>query len=592
MASFEGPASSGGELYGAPSSPMTAPSVPEAPKLTPERAQQELARLTAIIKDNPNLHFLEPRVVKCVEVGTQDSATFLSFYRLISQSLSEELMQQKEKIKDLEGNAAEQKKVSAQSEMEAALAEASDAVNRAQGQPAAGSETAAAPAAEGGGGGENSPQVDELLKRLEQADVQRERLLQDMQNMRNRSKTDIDVKVFKAVEKFTQSLLPALDAFHQAMPSLKTATDTSSIVTGIEMIHEQLENALKQAGLQKLDVVGHPFDPHLHEAIGEVQTSDVPDDHIYDQLQPGYLFGERLVRAAIVRIARNDGSVPAAAAPAAAPAAPAAQPASDTAAPSAPAPESQAAPEAAASAPAQPAAPAAETAAPAAPATPAVEAPAPAAQPSAEAPAPQPPAPAPEAPAPAAAAPQAPAPAAQPPAVAPAAPAPVAATPTDAPPAQPAAQQPAAPAAQPAAAAPPTATPTDSPAAQQAQAPAPAPAPAAQPAAEAPAAAPAAQPAIEAPAQPQAAAQPPAEVSAPPAEPAAPAAQPPAAQPPAEAAAAQPAAEAPAQPPAPPAQPAAAAPPEATPPTPQPEASQEAESPTQPPNPSEQPPSS
>ncbi len=576
MASFEGPASSGGELYGAPSSPMTAPSVPEAPKLTPERAQQELARLTAIIKDNPNLHFLEPRVVKCVEVGTQDSATFLSFYRLISQSLSEELMQQKEKIKDLEGNAAEQKKVSAQSEMEAALAEASDAVNRAQGQPAAGSEAAAAPAAEGGGGGENSPQVDELLKRLEQADVQRERLLQDMQNMRNRSKTDIDVKVFKAVEKFTQSLLPALDAFHQAMPSLKTATDTSSIVTGIEMIHEQLENALKQAGLQKLDVVGHPFDPHLHEAIGEVQTSDVPDDHIYDQLQPGYLFGERLVRAAIVRIARNDGSVPAAAAPAA----PAAQPASDTAAPSAPAPESQAAPEAAASAPAQPAAPAAETPAPAAPATHAVEAPAPAAQPSAEAPAPQPPAPAPEAPAPAAAAPQAPAPAAQPPAVAPAAPAPVAATPTDAPPAQPAAQQPTAPAAQPAAAAPPTATPTDSPAAQQA------PAPAAQPAAEAPAAAPAAQPAIEAPAQPQAAAQPPAEVSA------APAAQPPAAQPPAEAAAAQPATEAPAQPPAPPAQPAAAAPPEATPPTPQPEASQEAESPTQPPNPSEQPPSS
>ena len=69
MASFEGPASSGGELYGAPS-PMTAPSVPDAPKLTPERAQQELARLTAIIKDNPNLHFLEPRVVKCVEVGT------------------------------------------------------------------------------------------------------------------------------------------------------------------------------------------------------------------------------------------------------------------------------------------------------------------------------------------------------------------------------------------------------------------------------------------------------------------------------------------------------------------------------------------
>ena len=537
MASFEGPASSGGELYGAPS-PMTAPSVPDAPKLTPERAQQELARLTAIIKDNPNLHFLEPRVVKCVEVGTQDSATFLSFYRLISQSLSEELMQQKEKIKDLEGNAVEQKKVSAQSEMEAALAEASEAVNRASGQPAAGAETPAATPAEGGG--ENSPQVDELLKKLEQAEVQRERLLQDMQNMRNRSKTDIDVKVFKAVEKFTQSLLPALDAFHQAMPSLQTATDTASIVTGIEMIHEQLENALKQAGLQKLDVVGQPFDPHLHEAIGEVQTSDVPDDHIYDQLQPGYLFGERLVRAAIVRIARNDGSAPPA------PPAPTAQPASE------PAPPAQ--PAAPASEPAPAAAPSAPAAAPPTQPAPVAEAPAPAAQPTAESPATQPSADvaAAQPPAPAAQ-PSAETPAAQPPAQAPAPAAPVEQTPA-----------PAAPAA-----------------------------PVAQPQAETPAA----QPPAEVNAAPAAPVQPPAEASAP----ATPALQPPVEAPAQPAPAVQPAAEVPpaiAEAPAPaqaPAHPPAAAPPEATPPAPQTQASgpgEGIESPTQPLDSNEQPPSS
>ena len=542
MASFEGPASSGGELYGAPS-PMTAPSVPDAPKLTPERAQQELARLTAIIKDNPNLHFLEPRVVKCVEVGTQDSATFLSFYRLISQSLSEELMQQKEKIKDLEGNAVEQKKVSAQSEMEAALAEASEAVNRASGQPAAGAETPAATPAEGGG--ENSPQVDELLKKLEQAEVQRERLLQDMQNMRNRSKTDIDVKVFKAVENFTQSLLPALDAFHQAMPSLQTATDTASIVTGIEMIHEQLENALKQAGLQKLDVVGQPFDPHLHEAIGEVQTSDVPDDHIYDQLQPGYLFGERLVRAAIVRIARNDGSAPAA------PPAPTAQPASE------PAPPTQ--PAAPASEPAPAAAPSAPAAAPPTQPAPVAEAPAPAAQPTAESPATQPSADvaAAQPPAPAAQ-PSAETPAAQPPAQAPAPAAPVEQTPAPAAPAAPVAQP-------------------------QAETPAP-PAPAAQPPAEVNAA-------------PAAPVQPPAEASAP----ATPALQPPVEAPAQPAPAVQPAAEVPpaiAEAPAPaqaPAHPPAAAPPEATPPAPQTQASgpgEGTESPTQPLDSNEQPPSS
>jgi len=450
-------------------------------------------------------------------------------------------MQQKEKIKDLEGNAVEQKKVSAQSEMEAALAEASEAVNRASGQPAAGAETPAATPAEGGG--ENSPQVDELLKKLEQAEVQRERLLQDMQNMRNRSKTDIDVKVFKAVEKFTQSLLPALDAFHQAMPSLQTATDTASIVTGIEMIHEQLENALKQAGLQKLDVVGQPFDPHLHEAIGEVQTSDVPDDHIYDQLQPGYLFGERLVRAAIVRIARNDGSAPAAPP---APPAPTAQPASE------PAPPAQ--PAAPASEPAPAAAPSAPAAAPPTQPAPVAEAPAPAAQPTAESPATQPSADvaAAQPPAPAAQ-PSAETPAAQPPAQAPAPAAPVEQTPA-----------PAAPAA-----------------------------PVAQPQAETPAA----QPPAEVNAAPAAPVQPPAEASAP----ATPALQPPVEAPAQPAPAVQPAAEVPpaiAEAPAPaqaPAHPPAAAPPEATPPAPQTQASgpgEGIESPTQPLDSNEQPPSS
>lgn len=335
MASIEGPAPNGGELFGGPApSLMTDSPEQEVPKLTPERAQQELARLTAIIKDNPSLHFLEPRVIKCVQDGVEETHAFLSFYRLISQSLSEELVNQKERIKAMESDIIKARQLSAQSQMEQALSEASLAVNKISTSPA----PSPSPSSDGTVRAENSAQVDELLKRLEQAENQRERLLQDMQNMRNRAKTDVDVKVFKAVEKFTQSLLPALDAFHQAMPSLKTATDTASIVTGIEMIHEQLQNALIQAGLKRMEVVGQKFDPRFHEAIGEVETWDVEDDHIYDELQPGYEFGERMIRAAIVRIARNTGTPPAAAPPepplAAQPSAAQAEPAVD--APTAP----------------------------------------------------------------------------------------------------------------------------------------------------------------------------------------------------------------------------------------------------------------
>lgn len=307
MASIEGPAPSGGELFGGPApSLMTDSPEPEVPKLTQERAQQELARLTAIIKDNPSLHFLEPRVIKCAQDGIEETLTFLSFYRLISQSLSEELVNQKERLKALESDILKARQVSAQSEMEQALAEASHAVTKVTTSLPSGQ----TPSVDGVDRAENSAQVDELLRRLDQAEIQRERLLQDMQNMRNRAKIDVDVKVFKAVEKFTLSLLPALDAFHQAMPTLQTATDTASIVTGIEMIHEQLQNALVQAGLKRMEVVGQKFDPRFHEAIGEVETWEVEDDHIYDELQPGYEFGERLIRAAVVRVARNTGTPP------------------------------------------------------------------------------------------------------------------------------------------------------------------------------------------------------------------------------------------------------------------------------------------
>lgn len=295
MASLEGPAHVSDQA-------AASRGLPEAPPLTPERAQQELAKLADIINNNESLNFLEPRVKRCQESGSADLATLLSFYRLVSQSLAEELGSQKEALQSSTAALAQAKQTSAQAAMQAALDEASVMVTaKSRG------ETAPTPSSAG------AVMSEEGQAKLEQAEKQIERLMQDMQNMRNRAKIDIDVRVFKELEKFCQSLLPALDAFYQAMPSLKSTADVSSIVTGVTMIHEQLQESLEKAGLKRLQVVGQPFDPRFHEAIGEVPTSDLADDHVYDELQPGYLLGERILRAAMVRIARNDGPPPAAA---------------------------------------------------------------------------------------------------------------------------------------------------------------------------------------------------------------------------------------------------------------------------------------
>jgi molecular chaperone GrpE len=311
MASFEGPAPTGEQQAGL--APATTQGLPEVPPLTPERSRQELEKLAALITSNETLNFLEPRVRRCQENGGADMPMLLSFYRLISQALAEELSAQRERLQASQSALAQARQSSAQMQMQAAMEEASQAV-----QMVARGEASSATAASSGG-----VASDEAIAKLEQAEKQSERLLQDMQNMRNRAKIDVDVKVFKEVEKFSQSLIPALDAFNQAMPALKSTSDISSVVTGVTMIYEQLLDSLAKAGLTRMKVIGEKFDPRYHEAIGEVPTSDVPDEHVYDELQPGYMLGERMIRAAMVRLARNDGPPPAQAAAPPAPAQPA-----------------------------------------------------------------------------------------------------------------------------------------------------------------------------------------------------------------------------------------------------------------------------
>ena len=295
MSSLEGPA------HGSEQSTASR-GLPEAPPLTPERAQQELGKLAEIIASNETLNFLEPRVRRCQESGSADLPTLLSFYRLISQALSEELGTQKDALAASKNALVQAKQTSAQAAMQAALDEASVMVTAAtRGEIPA----PVSPSALG------AVMSEEGQAKLEQAEKQIERLMQEMQNMRNRAKLDVEVRVFKELEKFCHSLLPALDAFYQAMPTLKTTNDITSVITGVTMIHDQLQESLEKAGLTRLKVLGQPFDPRFHEAIGEVPCNDIADEHIYDELQPGYLLGERIIRAAMVRLARNDGPPPA-----------------------------------------------------------------------------------------------------------------------------------------------------------------------------------------------------------------------------------------------------------------------------------------
>ncbi|MBI2841629.1 MAG: nucleotide exchange factor GrpE [Acidobacteria bacterium] len=108
-------------------------------------------------------------------------------------------------------------------------------------------------------------------------------------------------------------LLPFLDNLERALTHTNHESN-KAFVDGVELIYRQVREMLNRYGVRSLETVGTPFDPNFHQAIGFVETSEVPDGHVAEQLMTGYMMHDRLLRPASVRVARAPAGVPEAAA--------------------------------------------------------------------------------------------------------------------------------------------------------------------------------------------------------------------------------------------------------------------------------------
>jgi len=100
-----------------------------------------------------------------------------------------------------------------------------------------------------------------------------------------------------------KQLLPILDSLDRALKT--NATSVEDFRSGIELIDKQFHDALAKLGVQPVAAEGESFDPNLHQAVQMVETDDAPDNTVIDELQRGYKLKDRLLRAAMVRVARN-----------------------------------------------------------------------------------------------------------------------------------------------------------------------------------------------------------------------------------------------------------------------------------------------
>jgi len=138
---------------------------------------------------------------------------------------------------------------------------------------------------------------DALLDRLARAQA-------EFENARRRSaKEQQDFRDFATADAI-KSLLPVMDSFERALRAKSEAGDFRS---GIELIYKQLQDALAKLGVRPIPAKGEAFDPHYHEAIEMVETSEAADHEVLDELQRGYKFKDRLLRPAMVRVAKNPG---------------------------------------------------------------------------------------------------------------------------------------------------------------------------------------------------------------------------------------------------------------------------------------------
>lgn len=126
------------------------------------------------------------------------------------------------------------------------------------------------------------------------------RLLADFDNFRKRAERELEDRTRYMLAEPIRELLPVLDNLERALAAQGAEGD---LLRGVEMIARQFLDVLRRFGVEPIPAVGAPFDPRRHEAVMSVESTDVAEPTVVEELQRGYVLRDRLLRPALVRVA-------------------------------------------------------------------------------------------------------------------------------------------------------------------------------------------------------------------------------------------------------------------------------------------------
>lgn len=131
----------------------------------------------------------------------------------------------------------------------------------------------------------------------------------DLENYRKRAAREKEDAVKYANAAFLERLVPILDNFELGLSAAKTDGGAGAIVAGLEMVARQLQDFLTACGVEAVNAdPGTPFDPNLHEAIGQHEHAEIADGAVIQQMRRGFKLRERLLRPATVLVSKGKAS--------------------------------------------------------------------------------------------------------------------------------------------------------------------------------------------------------------------------------------------------------------------------------------------
>ena len=153
--------------------------------------------------------------------------------------------------------------------------------------------------------------ADKVAAERDQLRDQLLRTAADFDNYRKRSRKEIEEARARGREDAIKDVLPVFDNLERAVTAAASAQTIDSVVEGVKMVLKLFEDTSDRMGLVRVKAVGERFDPTVHEAIQQQETEDQPPGTILTEIVPGYMIGQRLLRAAMVVVARKPTPKPA-----------------------------------------------------------------------------------------------------------------------------------------------------------------------------------------------------------------------------------------------------------------------------------------